>query len=88
MFEYFAYAGMIMLAVSLLIGIVVMTRHNDPLTRAVVSDLGFYSMIGFYLIWSTINATQIAYDVVLLAALAGGVLPTLSMARIISRGRR
>lgn len=88
MFEYFAYAGMIMLAISLLIGIVVMARHKDPLTRAVVSDLGFYSMIGFYLIWSTINATQIAYDVVLLAALAGGVLPTLSMARIISRGRR
>lgn len=88
MFEYFAYAGMAMLAISLLVGIAMMARHKDPLTRAVVADLGFYSMIGFYLIWSMVNATQIAYDVVILAALAGGVLPTLSMARIISRGRR
>ena len=34
------------------------------------------------------NRTQIAYEIILLASVVGGILPTMSMARIISRGRR
>lgn len=87
-FDYFAYAGMALLAVSLLSIIALIVRTKDEFVRAVVSDLVFYSMIGFYLVWSMLNDTAIAYEIILLAAVAGGVLPTMSMARIISKGRR
>ena len=45
-------------------------------------------MVSFYLLWTIGNDTQISYEIVLLAALVGGVLPTMSIARIISKGRR
>jgi multicomponent Na+:H+ antiporter subunit F len=45
-------------------------------------------MIAIFLTWTLTNPTSIGYEVALLAAIAGGVLPTLSMARIISKGRR
>ncbi|WP_407922000.1 cation:proton antiporter [Corynebacterium mustelae] len=79
---------MLLLAVSLLSIIVLIVRTKDEFVRAVVSDLVFYSMIGFYVIWSMQSETAIAYEIILLAAVAGGVLPTMSMARIISKGRR
>ncbi|NLZ57072.1 MAG: cation:proton antiporter, partial [Corynebacterium sp.] len=41
-----------------------------------------------YLIWSLNNETSIAYEIAFLAALLGGVLPTMSMSRIITKGRR
>ena len=39
-------------------------------------------------IWSMINNAPLAYDIALIGAIAAGILPTLSMARIISKGRR
>ncbi|WP_165242498.1 cation:proton antiporter [Corynebacterium lizhenjunii] len=63
-------------------------RTRDELTRAVVADKVFYGMVAIYLLWSMVNHAPLAYDIVLLAAVVAGVLPTLSMARIISKGRR
>lgn len=74
--------------VSLLAGLALILRSRDVSTRVVVADLIFYAMLVAYLLWTLANPTSITYDVVLLAAIAGGVLPTLSMARMISRGRR
>ena len=48
----------------------------------------FYGMLCMYITWATTNHASILYDIVMLAGIAAGVLPTLSMARIISRGRR
>lgn len=72
-----------------IIGVVFMiARSKDEFTRAVAADLAFYPMIGFYVIWCMLNDSQINYEVALLAGLVGGVLPTMSLARIISKGRR
>lgn len=88
MFFYFAVVGAAMLALSLIGSVIVVARVRNEFTRVVVADLIFYSMIGLYLVWSMFNDTQIAYEIVLLAAITGGVLPTMSMARIVSKGRR
>ena len=53
-----------------------------------ISDLVFYSMIAMFISWTLLNDMSIAYDIVLLGAIVAGVLPTLSMSRIISKGRR
>lgn len=79
--------GAVILA-CLLAGLVLILRTADVLTKVVLSDLAFYSMIALYLVWSLHHQTSISYEIALLAALVGGVLPTLSMSRMVSRGRR
>lgn len=87
-FEWVLIIAAVLIAGSIISGLVLIVTTKDPLTRAVLSDLAFYGMTCLYLVWTLNNQTSIAYDIMILAALAGGVLPTLSMSRIISRGRR
>lgn len=88
MFEYLLYAAMALIAIALVGTVVLIARSQDEYVIVAVSDLVFYSMIGFYIVWSMYNRTQIAYEIILLASVIGGVLPTMSLARIISQGRR
>lgn len=88
MFEIILTVCIAIMALSLVSGLILILRTGDNFTRAVLSDLVFYSMIALYLTWTLMNETMIGYEVAILAALAGGVLPTLSMSRIISKGRR
>lgn len=76
------------IALCILGGLVLILRTRDVLTRGVMSDLIFYSMILIYLIWSFTENVSIAYDIMLLAAIIAGIMPSLSTARIITRGRR
>ncbi len=87
-FEWLLAVCITIMALALVSGLVLILRTRDMITKAVISDLVFYSMICIYLTWTLTHATSIGYEVALLAAIAGGVLPTLSMARIISKGRR
>ena len=88
MFEYFLWVALGLIAVALLGTLLLMVRSRDEYVIVAISDLVFYSMIGFSIVWSMYNRTQIAYEIILLASVVGGILPTMSMARIISRGRR
>ncbi|ADK27979.1 cation:proton antiporter [Corynebacterium pseudotuberculosis] len=88
MFLIASSIGMAATTIGIIATIILMIRTKDQLTRAVISDMVFYSMIGFYIIWCMANHTQINYEIALLAALVGGILPTMSVARIISKGRR
>ena len=88
MFEYFLWVALGLIAVALLGTLLLMVRSRDEYVIVAISDLVFYSMIGIYIVWCMYNRTQIAYEIILLASVVGGVLPTMSMARIISRGRR
>ncbi len=42
-------------------------------------------MLCMYITWTFTNHASILYDIAMLAAIAAGVLPTLSMARIMAR---
>ncbi|WIM67922.1 cation:proton antiporter [Corynebacterium breve] len=88
MFQTIIIVCIAIMAVSMLAGLIKIVATGDNFTRAVLSDLIFYSMIVIFLAWTLINDSLIAYEVAILAALVAGVLPTLSMARIISKGRR
>lgn len=88
MFETIISACMIVMALALLVGLGAVIWTKDELSRAVMADLVFYAMIAIYLVWTVLTDTMIGYDVAILAALVCGVIPTISMARIITRGRR
>lgn len=88
MFEIVLYVALGLIAATILGTIAMILKEQDQFTRAVVADLTFYPMIGFYVVWCMLNDSQINYEVALLAGLVGGVLPTMSLARIISKGRR
>lgn len=78
----------LIITLSLASALLLILTAKDYITRAVVADMVFYSMIALYIIWTMNNPTSIAFGIMLLAALLAGVLPTLSMARILSKGRR
>lgn len=78
----------LIITLSLASALLLILTAKDYITRAVVADMVFYSMIALYIIWTMNYSTSVAFDIMLLAALLAGVLPTLSMARILSKGRR
>lgn len=88
MFETILMGCVIVIAVCLMAGLIGLILVKDELSRAVMSDLIFYSMVVIFLVWSLWTDTMIGYEIAILAALVCGVIPTISMARIISRGRR
>ena len=88
MFTTIMQICLIVMAVSLLIALGAVILTKDELSRAVMADVIFYSMITIFLVWTLFNSSDIAYEIPLLAGLVCGVIPTISMARIISRGRR
>lgn len=88
MFQTILSVCMIVTAVAVLVGLGALILTKDELSRAVMADLVFYGMIAIYLVWTLFTDTMIGYDVAILAALVCGVIPTISMARIITRGRR
>lgn len=88
MFETILIACIAVMAVSLLVGLVAIVRMKDELSRAVMADYIFYAMVCIFFVWSLFNETFIGYEIAILAALVCGAIPTLSMARVISRGRR
>ncbi|QPK83383.1 cation:proton antiporter [Corynebacterium qintianiae] len=88
MFETILTTCIIVMALCLLIGLGALILTKDELSRAVMADLVFYAMVAIFLVWTLLNDTMIGYEVAILAALVCGTIPTVSMARIISRGRR
>ena len=88
MFTTLMQACMIIMSVSLLVALGAVILTKDELSRAVMADMVFYGMIAIFLVWTLFNSSAIAYEIPILAGLVCGVIPTISMARIISRGRR
>ncbi|MEJ5997759.1 monovalent cation/H+ antiporter complex subunit F [Corynebacterium sp. H130] len=80
------YACMAVIGVCLIANLVLIVRSDDS-SRSVLADMIFYLMIAIYLVWTLIWDASIVYEVVLLGALLG-LLSTVSVARILSKGRR
>ncbi|WP_296131395.1 cation:proton antiporter [Corynebacterium sp. YSMAA1_1_D6] len=87
-FQWVVFVCVFIMGAAVCASLVLALRSRDELTRTVMSDMVFYGMLCMYITWATTNHASILYDIVMLAGIAAGVLPTLSMARIISKGRR
>ncbi|APT83861.1 cation:proton antiporter [Corynebacterium aquilae DSM 44791] len=85
-FEVIIVAAQAVVAVAMIAGVVLMLRVKDSGSRAILSDLVFLGLLASYVLWSLTHETQIAYEIMLLGTL--GCLSTISLARILSNGRR
>ena len=88
MFETIISACVIVMAVCMLIALGAVILTKDELFRAVMADIIFYAMVVIFLVWTLWHETMIGYEIPILAAIVCGTIPTISMARIITRGRR
>ena len=88
MFEAILIGAIVIIVACLIIGMIAILRDKDDLNRAVLADYIFYGAVCLYFVWTIFNDTFIGYEIAILAALVCGTIPTLSMSRIISRGRR
>lgn len=75
------------LGVSILVGLLRIVTATDGASRAVVGDLVFFSAIGVLLVLGMMVDSAAIGDAAMLAALLG-ILATIALARIITRGRR
>lgn len=79
--------GVIICAVALLMGVILIFRVRGNVSRAVLADAAFYPMVGVFLCTALLGTTAITFDIAMLAGLLG-ILSTVGLARVISRGRR
>lgn len=75
------------LAISLLGTVVRIVLGPDDATRIVLADMVFFSALALFTVFVMWRGSAVAVDVVLLGSLIG-VLSTVALARMISRGRR
>lgn len=76
-----------LLSVAALLGLVqVMTAPNDA-SRAVVGDLIYFCAVGIFIILASRYDSVVIFDVAAIAALLG-ILATIALSRILTRGRR
>lgn len=79
--------GIALCSVALLVGVVLIFRVKGNVSRAVLSDAAFYPMVGVFFTTAMLRTTAITFDIAMLAGLLG-ILSTVGLARVISRGRR
>ncbi|RRD51173.1 monovalent cation/H+ antiporter complex subunit F [Arachnia propionica] len=75
------------LAVTVLLGIVRVLTAKDSATRAVMGDLIFFSCVGILALFGMARTSTVSVDLALIAAILG-ILATIALARIITRGQR
>lgn len=75
------------LSVAIVLGLVRIATATDGASRAVVGDLVFFSAIGVMLLMGMVVESAAISDAAMLASLLG-VLATIALGRILTRGRR
>ena len=76
-----------LLGATILVGLLRIASAPDPASRAVVGDLVFFSGVGIIVLIGLLNESAAAVDAALIAAVLG-ILATVALARILTRGRR
>ena len=75
------------LGAAILLGLIRIATATDGASRAVVGDLVFFSAIGVLLVLSMMIDSAAILDAAMLASLLG-ILATIALARILTRGQR
>lgn len=76
-----------LISVSVLLGLVRIATATDEASRAVVGDLVFFCAVALLVLLGMLTDSAAVVDAALLASLLG-VLATVALARIITRGQR
>lgn len=84
----FVLAGLgLILAVAILLGLIRIYTSRAAAERAVVGDLVYFSGVGILMIVGIQSGSAVVQDAAMLAAFVG-ILATVALARILTRGER
>lgn len=75
------------LALSVLAGLYRAYSAKDAATRTIVADLVFFACVGILVVQGMLVDSVVSVDLSLIAAILG-IVATLALARILTRGRR
>jgi multisubunit Na+/H+ antiporter MnhF subunit len=81
------WIAVVILGAAVLLGLLRIATATDGASRAVVGDLVFFSGIGVLMLFSIVLESAAIRDVAMLAALLG-ILATIALSRILTRGQR
>ncbi|MDO5501658.1 MAG: transporter [Actinomycetia bacterium] len=79
--------ALVTIGIAALLGIVAVVRADSDASRAVIGDLLFFSAIAVFVPVGAIRGSAVVFDVALLATLLG-ILATLALGQMLTRGRR
>ena len=79
--------SVVLLGASVVVGLACVITARDDASRAVVSDLVYFAVVGVLAVFGVLVGSAVVDDAVMIGALLG-VLATMSLSRIITRGRR
>ncbi len=82
-----AWAVTAMLALSVLAGLYRAYSARDAATRTIVADLVFFACVGILIVHGMLFRSAVSVDLSMIAAILG-IVATLALARILTRGRR
>lgn len=80
-------ATIAILTAAALVGLVRLVTATDEATSAAVSDLIYFTAIAVFIASAMVRRTAVLFDVASVSALFG-ILATVALARILTRGRR
>lgn len=75
------------LALAALIGLAHVMATKEDASRAVIGDLIYFCAVGIFIIYALLVESVVLFDVASVAGLLG-ILATLALSRILTRGRR
>lgn len=75
------------LALSVLAGLWRVYTATDAATRTIVADLVFFACVGILVVQGMLLKSEVSVDLSLIAAILG-IVATLALARILTRGKR
>lgn len=81
------WVAMVILAAGILLGLVRVLTATDGASRAVVGDLVYFSAIGIMVLLGMLLGSAVVIDAALLASVLG-IVATIALARILTRGER
>lgn len=79
--------GVALCSLAFVLVVIQIFRVRGNVSRAVMSDVAFFSMLGVFLTTALFRHTAITFDIAMLGGLLG-ILSSVGLARVISRGRR
>lgn len=81
------WATVVLLALAALLGLVQVSTAPNDASRAVIGDLIYFCAVGIFIMLATWYGSVVIFDVIAIAALLG-ILATIALSRILTRGRR
>ncbi len=79
--------GIVICGIAFIMGAVIVFLVKENVSRAVLADAAFYPMVGVFLTTALLRETAIRFDIAMLAGLLG-ILSTVGLSRVLSKGRR